>query len=90
MAGCSQSNLIAGQDGRKMLGAVCQKPDAMTLLPTGSEYSEYVTTQHMIKRQGILTDRQNFCLRGLHCLLCKASPMAHGIWLLCLPTDLSH
>lgn len=57
MAGCSQSNLIAGQDGRKMLRAVCQKPDAMTLLPTGSEYSEYVTTKHMMKRQGILADR---------------------------------
>lgn len=42
-----------------------------------------------IKRQGVLADRQNFCLLG-QCLLCRASPMAHGIWLLCLPTDPSH
>jgi len=46
----SQSNLIPGQKGRKMLGAVNWGPDAMTLLPTGSVVlCEDDVTQHKKK-----------------------------------------
>lgn len=66
---CSQSNLISGQYGRKVLGAVCWQSDATALLPTGNAVfceDDKLSTRKRDK-ESLLVCRQHLCFHGHSC-----------------------